>query len=128
MTAQPSHLDLSDLDWTFGDRLRMIRRAVAVNQDEFAVMLDCGKKSLAAWELGVNTPRNVVSIAKRIELAYGVPAAWTLGIQDSPYPNGKGPDGGLPGLDSNQEPSEALLEQTAPVIPLRPRETLERAA
>ena len=98
MTTQPA--DLTELEWSFGDRLRKIRRVVGASQDDFAAVLEVGKESLAAWELGVNTPRNIVALSKRIELAYGVPAGWTLGIQESPHPD---PDGGegapRPGLE-----------------------------
>lgn len=95
------------LEWSLGDRLRKIRRGAGVSQEEFAATLSVNKKSLAAW---TNAPRNVVAIAKRIELAYGVPATWTLGLETKPGP---GPDGPrpvkLPGLDSNQEPFDYRL-------------------
>ena len=61
------------LDWTLGDRLRKARRAVGVSQERFAATLGVNKKSLAAWELDTNEPRNLVALAKRIELAYGIP-------------------------------------------------------
>ncbi len=94
------------LGWTFGDRIRKIRRALNVSQGEFADAIGRKRESLSTWESGrIDAPRDVVAIAKRIELAYGVPATWTLGLETKPGP---GPDGPrpvkLPGLDSNQEP------------------------
>lgn len=91
MTTQPAHVALSDLTWTFGDRIRKIRRIAGASQVDFAKTIQCTQKSLAAWELGASRPRNIVSIAQRIELAYGVPAAWTLGLNENTRPDG--PDG-----------------------------------
>jgi transcriptional regulator with XRE-family HTH domain len=78
---------------TFGDRLRRVRRALGLNQEAFASQLgaDVGVKALGAWETGTREPRGAVSVARRIELAFGVPAAWLLGL-DVPGPTG--PDGG----------------------------------
>lgn len=96
---------MAQLAWTFGDRLRKIRRVVGISQAELAETVQQGRKSLAAWEAGINEPRNPVAIAKRIELAYGIPAVWTLGLDaKTPGPSGPGVRGGLPGLDSNQQP------------------------
>lgn len=53
----------------------------------------------SAWESGRNRPDDMVAFAKRVQLAVGVPAWWLLGL-DSPEP------GGLPRLDSNQQPSD----------------------
>lgn len=95
------------LEWTFGDRIRKIRRAVGADQGQFANTLGETRESLSAWESGrVAQPRNVVTIAKRIELAYGVPAGWVLGLEN-PHPGD--PDRGikLPRLDSNQQPFDS---------------------
>lgn len=81
------------LDWTFGDRIRKIRRAVNVSQGEFADAIGRTRESLSTWESGrIDAPRDVVAIAKRIELAYGVPASWTLGLEtkNAPGPGGPG--------------------------------------
>ena len=86
MSTNP--VTLAELDWTFGDRLRKIRKVVGVSQADFAAELSQGRQSVAAWELGTNEPRNPVAVAKRIELAYGVPASWTLGLSH------QGPNGG----------------------------------
>ena len=95
------------LDWTLGDRLRKARRAVGVSQERFAATLGVNKKSLAAWELDTNEPRNLVALAKRIELAYGIPVSWTLGLKDEyPGPNGTGPHP-YTTRDSNPEPADS---------------------
>ena len=102
MTTQP--VPMEQFQWTFGDHLRKIRRIAGVSQDDFAATIGVGKKSLAAWELDTNTPRNMVAIAKRIELAYGVAAAWTLGLTENPRPDGRGPDGNPSAHSEGLEP------------------------
>ncbi|WP_374990277.1 helix-turn-helix domain-containing protein [Brevibacterium sediminis] len=66
--------------WNFSDRIRRIRREVGVSQDVFANALQVKKVTLGAWESGRTQPRDLVAVAKRIELAFRVPAAWTLGV------------------------------------------------
>ena len=80
---------------TFGDRLRRIRRGVGLNQEAFVARLDncVGIKAYGSWEAGSREPRGAVAFAKRIELAFGVPAAWTLGL-DVGSPGPTSPDGG----------------------------------
>lgn len=81
------------LEWSFADRLRKVRREVAdATQEEFAAALDVPLKAYGAWEAGRNTPREVVALAKRIELVTGVPAAWMLGITDVVVPAATGTD------------------------------------
>lgn len=91
MTSQP--VSRPDLEWTFGDRIRKIRRAVGVSQIEFAEVIGQGAKSVGAWELGTNAPRDVVAIAKRIRLAYGIPEEWTLGLETRKAPEPDRPGG-----------------------------------
>lgn len=74
-------------EWSFGDRLRKVRREVAqLDQNEFADTLGVGRQGYAAWESGRTSPRDIVALAKRVELATGVPAAWMLGIETSAPP------------------------------------------
>lgn len=76
--------------WTppemFGDRIRRIRRSVGLSQADFANAIGEGSKALATWEAGTREPRSVVALAKRIELAFNVPAAWVLGLDGSVLP------------------------------------------
>lgn len=76
--------------WTFGDRIRKIRRDAALTQEGFADKIERGDRSVAAWESGRNVPDDVVAVARRIQLVFGVPAAWTLGLYDGPT---GGPEG-----------------------------------
>lgn len=80
---------------TFGDRLRRVRRSLGMNQGEFAAKLgtDVGVKALGAWETGSREPRGAVAMARRIELAFGVPASWLLGLDSgTPVTPPQGPD------------------------------------
>ena len=56
-------------EWSLGDRLRKIRRTAGLSQVEFADQLGENQKTYAAWELDTSAPRNVVALAKRIEIA-----------------------------------------------------------
>ena len=81
-THRDEHIDYRALEWSFGDRLRKLRRAVGVSQGDFAATIGQTRDTLSAWEAGRNTPRQIVAIAQRLELAYGVAAGWVLGIQE----------------------------------------------
>lgn len=70
-------------EWTFGERLRKIRRAVGAGQAEFADGLNENRKTYAAWELDKSSPRNVVAVARRVELMTGFPASWVLGLDQA---------------------------------------------
>lgn len=75
-------------EWTFGDRLRKVRREKKVTQDQAAQALNVSPPQIAAWETGNNMPRDIVAIAKRCQLAWDVPAEWMLGleVESSPTP------------------------------------------
>lgn len=78
--SRPAEQPALDLDWTLGDRLRKIRRVLGISQAEFAKRLSENPKSYASWESDHSAPRNVVAVAKRIEVMVGIPAAWVLGV------------------------------------------------
>lgn len=82
-------------EFTFGDRVRKIRREVAhMTQAQMAAELGVGAQAYAAWESGRTKPDDVVAVAKRIALRWrGVTAAWVLGVEDGPMP--PGPGGGV---------------------------------
>ncbi len=78
--------------WSLGDRIRKARVVTGMNQETFAAAIGVTEGSLASWETDRAKPRDVVAVAKRIEVLSRIPAAWTLGVDDTPPP--KNPDGG----------------------------------
>lgn len=74
-------------EWTFGDRLRKVRREKRITQEQAAQALGVSGPQVAAWESGGNNPRDIVSIAKRCQLAWDVPAEWMLGLEVEAAPN-----------------------------------------
>jgi transcriptional regulator with XRE-family HTH domain len=99
MTANPADGAAWIPDWTLGDRLRKVRRHLGISQSEFAVMIEQNPKSYSSWESDQAQPRQLVSVAKRIEIATGVPASWVLGLASNldtgtdtrRYPTGSSP-------------------------------------
>ncbi|WP_394855123.1 helix-turn-helix domain-containing protein [Dietzia maris] len=91
-----------------GDRLRCIRRQVRLGQHDFARELGVKESTYAAWETGRNAVADEVAIAKRVQLRWGVPAWWTLGLEMPKTPTGTDPDGGggCAIRDSNPEPAD----------------------
>lgn len=70
-------------EWTLGDRLRKIRIEGGFGtQAEFAELIGANLQQYGAWESGRNRPRDIVALAKRIELLARVPAEWTLGLDE----------------------------------------------
>lgn len=51
-----------------------------MTQAEFADAIGVKEGSLAAWETDRATPRDIVAIAKRVEMLTNIPAAWLLGL------------------------------------------------
>jgi len=70
--------------WTFGDRLRKVRRDLGIEQAEFAVALGVTRPRLGGWESGTRGVRadEATTIARRVQERYGVPAAWLLGVYE----------------------------------------------
>lgn len=103
--------------WTVGDRLRKIRREYLgkMTQHQIAVLLEMrSPEQYSAWESGRTNPphRELQSVARRIELLTGVPAAWVLGVEaplvsaaDTPISGvDKAADKGLYRRDYRQSP------------------------
>jgi len=87
--------------WTLGDRLRKVRRhVVKTEQREFASLLGVSKETYTAWETDRNMPKDVVAIARRIELLTGVPAAWMLGVDVPAQATGQDQDTMNPTVNS----------------------------
>ena len=74
------------LQWSFGDRLRKIRlECTDLTQIGIAAVLGVSPATVGAWESGRSTPgKHLVTVAQKIEKAWGVPAAWTLGLTPDP--------------------------------------------
>ena len=70
--------------WTFADRLRKARQMTGMKQDEFAAHIEQKASAYAQWEAGNNKPRDIVAVAKRVELLTRIPASWLLGIEVGP--------------------------------------------
>src|SRR4051812_33503404 len=83
--------------WTYGDRLRKVRRDHHLTQIQLAELLHVTAKAVDAWECDRNKPRDVVAMSTRIEDEFGLVRGWMLGYADGL---------GLPHLDSNQEPAD----------------------
>ncbi|MBU8816392.1 helix-turn-helix domain-containing protein [Mycolicibacterium goodii] len=80
--------------WSFGDRIRKARDVAGLTQHEFAVAIGVPDGSLANWETDRAKPRDIVAVAKRVEMLTRIPAGWMLGIEHTPDdggPTGAGP-------------------------------------
>lgn len=77
-------------EWDFGDRLRKVRRSIArMSQHDMAVTIGITQKAYAAWESGLNRPKDIVAVARQIEGLWPgrVTSAWLLGVGgDEPPP------------------------------------------
>lgn len=91
-------------EWTFGDRVRRIRRTAGLNQIEFAQRLGVTHQRLSQWESDRNKPGDIVAVAKRIRQEFGVAISWTLGIDE---PSGGGPDGQR--VEPSQRPTQGYF-------------------
>ena len=109
-------IQLWELDWTFGDRVRKARRVLGISTDELARTLGVSKQAVSQWETGATTPRSVNAIARRMTMAYGIPTEWLLG-QAMPPTTGSDPDGGgeWAHWGSNPEPTGSLSGLVVPL-------------
>lgn len=97
-------------EWSLGDRLRKVRRVTGFSQAEFAERLGENQKTYAAWELDTSAPRNVVALAKKVEMISQVPAVWVLGM-DADASTHRRATGGYPHRE--QAPLAAYPQLTA---------------
>ena len=93
MSTQTEHAAAITPEWTLGDRLRKARHHAGMGQKEFAEALGTTPGSLATWETDRSRPRDLIALAKRVEMLTRIPATWLLGL-DSENPRQEGPDGG----------------------------------
>ena len=104
--------------WTVADRLRKAREHAGLDQTELADLVGISRNTISNYERGQTAPKRPVLLAW--SLATGVPRAW-LETGAEPDPQGPAPDGGLPHLDSNQEPAvyPSVQVSAATSIPFR---------
>ncbi len=80
--------ELHPLTWTFGDRIRKVRKATGLNQAEFAARIGVAVGTYGGWEAGDVEPRRGVIVAQAIEREFGdthgATANWVLGLEDAP--------------------------------------------
>ncbi len=96
MVPAPARIGIPE--WTFGDRLRKIRREADLDQGQMATRLGISKGRYANWEIDTARPRDILKIAARIEVEFGTPRWWILGAVESVYK--------LPRRDSNLQPAD----------------------
>ena len=79
-------------EWTFADRIRKARQVVSMDHKTFAAAISKTSSAVAQWEAGNSRPRDIVAVAKSIELLTRVPAQWILGLETgkAPTPEGEG--------------------------------------
>lgn len=70
--------------WTFADKLRKCRTIASMDQRTFAEHIGVKPSAYAQWEADNNKPRDIVTVAKSVEMLTRVPATWILGIDDRP--------------------------------------------
>jgi transcriptional regulator with XRE-family HTH domain len=116
MTTQYAYAPGQIPVWTFADKIRKARDITGDNQKQFADRINITASTLAAYETGRSTPRfkDAGSLANRLQIATGIPAAWFL-VEDDPNTSGPGNEKmpptpkseglKLPELDSNQQPA-----------------------
>jgi transcriptional regulator with XRE-family HTH domain len=104
--------------WTLGDRIRKARSTANMDQREFAEALGVPAGSLAGWETDRQRPRDLVAVAKRIEMLTRIPAAWILGLdvaQPGPTPGGAAAAGWAP-WGSNPQPADSTSVQVTEAL------------
>lgn len=89
MTLNPvAPLNARIPEWTFGERLRKVRREMRLNQEDMSARLDVKRSTYEAWETGRNKP-DVIELAPRLEEITGISRLWFLGWEGSATgPNG----------------------------------------
>ena len=84
MTTQHAYAPGQLPVWTFADKIRKARDITGATQRDFAEQIGITASSLAAYETGRSAPRfnDAQALAKRLQLATGIPASWFLTVDD----------------------------------------------
>lgn len=80
MSAQTNPASYWVPQWTFADRIRKARQSVEMDQKTFAMSISKTASAVAQWEAGNSKPRDIVNVAKSIEMLTRIPASWILGL------------------------------------------------
>ena len=74
--------------WTFGDRVRKVRRELHLSQADLASRLSAhlgptlSTSTIGSWESANSTPSDVVETARALQHVTGIPAEWFLGLHE----------------------------------------------
>lgn len=69
---------MEDMRWTFGDRVRKVRRGAGLSSREFALALGITNSALAQWETDRSLPRRPLAVADDICRLTGADPGWLL--------------------------------------------------
>lgn len=64
--------------WTFGDRIRKVRRTAGMSSRDFAAALGVTNSGLAQWETDRSLPRDIKGAAAKVSELTGVSAHWLV--------------------------------------------------
>lgn len=87
---------------TIGDRIRDLRKAKGLTQQELSRILGVSRATLASWETGRRTPdaHTIRSLAR----TFNTTTDYLLGYSDEPNPSKKTPSRSQPTSVADQEP------------------------
>lgn len=109
MSTQPVTQGWVPNDQAFGARLALIRQRMGWgNVREAALACGVPVESWRGWERDGRLPRDLLSVCRSISQRTGADLGWLAGLTDDRGPgqrSDQGLRGGLPRLDSNQEPA-----------------------
>lgn len=113
MTEQPVVQGWIPTDETLGARLALVRQRFGWNMKEAALACAIPQGSWREWELRGRVPRDYPEMMRRIAARTQVDLLWLMTGDGSTGPGNDGAPamkagahGGLPRLDSNQQPSD----------------------
>lgn len=76
---------MKQITWTFGDRLRKIRREMGLTSRELAAALGVTNSSVAQWETDRVYPRHAQGVAYQVQELACVSGVWLLTGDDSKW-------------------------------------------
>lgn len=100
----------------FGLRLRAIRQAYKMRQDQMADALGVHLSSYSAYEKGPSKPRDLSGFAMNVQRVTGCPAGWLLGLEDEVQLRTGRRLRALTCIDGSGESSSRLLKPSLVVV------------